>query len=68
MKMRDEPFTSMMMGAYVSLDRLPAGTRAVARQFRGGKEFAVRLAAMGLALSAHLEVLQTWGMAPCWCA
>lgn len=53
-----------MTAAYVSLDRLPEGSRAVVRQLRGGLEFTGRLAAMGLAVDTPLTVLQNPGQGP----
>jgi len=41
-----------------SLVQLSAGSRAVVRQLRGGKDFGSRLAAMGLSVGSNLEVLQ----------
>lgn len=52
------------MGHYVSLDQLPAGAQAVARQLCGGREFASRLGAMGLAVGSSLDVLQNSGHGP----
>jgi ferrous iron transport protein A len=48
----------------VPLDQLPIGAHAVVRQFGGGKEFASRLAAMGLSVGSRLEVLQNRGGGP----
>ena len=48
----------------VPLDQLPSGTRAVVCRLRGGKEFVSRLAAMGLSVGSHIEVLQNRGQGP----
>jgi len=48
----------------LQLDRLESGTRGVVRQFAGGKGFASRLASMGLAVGAHIEVLDNRGHGP----
>jgi ferrous iron transport protein A len=48
----------------IALDRLPAGTETRVRQLNGGKEFANRLAAMGLSVGATLKVLQNLGQGP----
>jgi ferrous iron transport protein A len=50
--------------ATVPLDRLPAGAHAIVRRLGGGKEFANRLAAMGLSVGSRLEVLQNPGHGP----
>ena len=42
----------------ISLVQLSTGSRAVVKQLGGGKDFAIRLAAMGLSVGSHLEVLQ----------
>jgi ferrous iron transport protein A len=42
----------------VLLAELPAGTRAVVRSLRGGRDVANRLGAMGLVAGAGIEVLQ----------
>jgi ferrous iron transport protein A len=46
------------------LDQLPAGSKAVVRQLGGGKEFANRLASMGLSVGSSLKVLQNRGQGP----
>jgi ferrous iron transport protein A len=52
------------MNTCTSLDQLPTGRHAVARELCGGREFANRLAAMGLAVDSRLEVLQNLGYGP----
>ena len=52
------------MKTCISLDRLPTGARAVVRRLCGGREFAGRLGAMGLAVGSQLEVLQNSGHGP----
>jgi len=42
----------------ISIVQLSAGSRAVVRQVGGGKDFSNRLAAMGLSIGSHIEVLQ----------
>jgi ferrous iron transport protein A len=42
----------------IPLEDLAAGTCGVVRQLGGGKDFAARLAAMGLAVGTQVEVLQ----------
>lgn len=54
----------MNQPAQIPLDRLPAGSQAVVRRLGGGKEFANRLAAMGLSLGSSIKVLQNRGQGP----
>ena len=49
---------------HLSLDRLPAGTRAVVRALHGGQEFAARVGAMGIVIGACLDVLQNANRGP----
>lgn len=48
----------------VSLIQLATGTQGVVRQMQGGKEFASRLASMGLSIGTEFKVLQNWGHGP----
>jgi ferrous iron transport protein A len=48
----------------VSLDRLGPGAHGVLRHLGGGKDFASRLAALGLSLGTEVEVLQNPGHGP----
>jgi ferrous iron transport protein A len=45
--------------APVALDTLPAGTSAVVRELRGGRELVHRLAALGLTEGAPIVVLHS---------
>jgi ferrous iron transport protein A len=45
-------------GQPVALDTLPAGTRAIVRELRGGHELVHRLAALGVTQGAPFAVLQ----------
>lgn len=46
------------MTDHISLEQLPSGRRAVVRTVSGGRELAGRLAGMGVAPGAVVEVLQ----------
>lgn len=48
----------------LSLDRLPLGAHGIVHELRGGRALASRLAAMGLAAGAHIEVLDNRGHGP----
>jgi ferrous iron transport protein A len=48
----------------VELDRIPSGTQGVVRRIGGGKEFANRLAAMGLSVGSRIQVLQNREQGP----
>ncbi len=48
----------------VPLAELKAGTHAVVRAFRGGRELVNRLTALGLIAGVSLEVLQNYGRGP----
>jgi ferrous iron transport protein A len=54
----------MSKTAQTPLDQLPAGSHAEVRQLGGGKEFANRLASMGLSVGSRLQVLQNRGHGP----
>ena len=54
----------MNQSAPLPLDRLAAGRHAVVRQLGGGREFANRLAAMGMTVGAVVEALQNRGQGP----
>jgi ferrous iron transport protein A len=43
---------------YLPLERLQPGGHGIVRELEGGKAFASRLAAMGLAVGAQIEVLE----------
>ena len=49
---------------YSPLDQLQSGARGVVRQLMGGKGFASRVASMGLAIGAHIEMLDNRGQGP----
>lgn len=53
-----------MNPAGVTLATLPAGTHAVVRALRSGREVASRLSAMGVTAGAAVEVLQNRGSGP----
>src|SRR3972149_6973995 len=44
-----------------SLNDLPAGTRGIVRQLRGGKEFAGRVVALGFTPGVEVEIVQNSG-------
>jgi ferrous iron transport protein A len=46
------------------LDQLPAGSRAVVRELKGGRGFAGRLAGMGISAGCQIEVLQNAARGP----
>jgi ferrous iron transport protein A len=46
------------MSETVSLDRLGPGAHGIVRTISGGRELALRLAALGLTVGARIEVLQ----------
>ncbi|MEW6567979.1 MAG: FeoA family protein [Chloroflexota bacterium] len=46
------------------LSDLPAGTRGIVGQLRGGREFTARVAGMGLAPGVEVEVIQNLGHGP----
>lgn len=48
----------------VPLDQLAPGAHAIVREIRGGTDFSGRLAAMGLAKGACIEMLQNAGRGP----
>ncbi len=48
----------MVDRTYFPIERLQPGRRAIVRQITGGKEFAGRLAAIGLGVGVRVEVLQ----------
>lgn len=48
----------------IPLEEVAAGKRGVVRQLGGGPDFAARLAAMGPAVGAPVEVLQNRGHGP----
>lgn len=48
----------------ISLERLAAGARGVVRQLGGGRDFARRLAGLGVALGTEAKVLQNRGRGP----
>ncbi len=48
----------------LQLDRTTTGTRAVVDRLLGSRNFASRLAAMGLSVGAEIEVLQNRGKGP----
>jgi ferrous iron transport protein A len=54
----------MSARVYLPLDQLQSGARGVVRQLKGGKGFAGRVASMGLAVGAHIEVLDNRGRGP----
>lgn len=54
----------MTDSALSTLDRLPAGSRAVTKSLKNGKSSASRLASMGLSVGCELEVLQNAGTGP----
>ncbi len=47
-----------------SLEQLTPGAHAIVRDIRGGSDFSSRLAGMGLAKGAHIEILQNAGRGP----
>ena len=47
-----------------NLSDLSAGSVGVVHDLNGGKEFAARIAAMGLAPGAHVTVVQNYGHGP----
>jgi ferrous iron transport protein A len=49
---------------YDSLNQLQPGAHGIVRELRGGKSLAARLAAMGLAVGARIEVLDNRGQGP----
>jgi len=55
--------TSMMLNL-ITLDRLPEGARAVARNLTNGRDSRSRLAAMGLSIGSEIEILQNTGPGP----
>lgn len=46
------------------LDHLSPGTRAVVSELRGGREFASRLAGMGISVGCQIEMLQNPARGP----
>jgi ferrous iron transport protein A len=48
----------------VPLEQLAPGAHAIVREIRGGADFSGRLAAMGLAKGARVEILQNRGHGP----
>jgi Fe2+ transport system protein FeoA len=48
----------------VSLDKIPPGTSVIVRKFEGGRELAIRLAALGLSIESHVKVLQNRAHGP----
>lgn len=48
----------------ISLERLGAGAHGVVRQLGGGRDFARRLAGLGVALGTDVQVLQNRGRGP----
>lgn len=46
------------------LSDLEAGTTGTVRELRGGREFAGRVAGMGIAIGATLRVVQNYGEGP----
>jgi ferrous iron transport protein A len=47
-----------------SLSDLEAGSCAIVRQLRGGREFTSRLAALGFTIGAEVTVTQNYGRGP----
>jgi ferrous iron transport protein A len=56
--------TSIAQPGLSSLGDLPAGTRGVVRQLRGGKEFTGRVATLGFTLGAEITVVENYGRGP----
>lgn len=48
----------------VPLEQLAPGAHAIVREIRGGADFSGRLAGMGLAKGARIEMLQNAGRGP----
>lgn len=48
----------------IPLERLAASARGVVRQLGGGRDFARRLAGLGMALGTEVQVLQNRGRGP----
>lgn len=53
-----------MSKGLTSVAQMKQGCCAVVRQLGGGKEFASRLASMGVAIGTRLEVMQNRGRGP----
>jgi ferrous iron transport protein A len=47
-----------------TLSNLPAGTCGIIQQFKGGRDFASRAAALGFTIGAEVTVLQNYGHGP----
>jgi len=47
-----------------ALSDLPAGTRGIVRQLRGGRGFSTRLAGLGVTPGVEVTVLQNFGRGP----
>ena len=47
-----------------ALGDLPAGTRSVVRQLRGGREFTGRVATLGFTIGAEIMIVENYGQGP----